>query len=181
MILALGMVTTPANAVRRQVVRTTMLHNSKSLRRGRVAFRFVVGCGPAGGCATEMKALHDDMVALDALDGSAVSEHGPHCACVEKTSEWFKYALRKWPQASFYAKTEDDTYTHIDALLLELVQLGRRPNLAYGKWGTCAMPDTPTQGVHVPPPKGQDFRRWGKAQSKIRRIGYQVMSSFARK
>ena len=67
-------------------------------------------------------------MSLDALDGSAVSEHGPTCACLEKTTEWFRYAVAKWPYASYYGKTEDDTYIHIDALIFELTCLSRHGN-----------------------------------------------------
>jgi hypothetical protein len=173
--LALGILTTPSNSARRHIIRSTMLQSSKAVRRGHVVFRFVVGCSSGAGCESAMNMLKDDMLVLDALDGSAVSDHGPNCACLEKTTEWFKYAVQRWPQARFYGKTEEDTYIHIDAMLFELTRLGARHNLAFGKWSTCAMPDLPVKEVeHVPPPRGQDYRKWGRKQSKTNSIGFQV-------
>ena len=172
--LALGMVTAPESAARRDLVRKTMLASSRAVQEGSVVFRFLVGCGPGSGCKGPLNVHRKDMLALSALDGPAVSEHGPHCACIEKMGEWFKYALRQWPSAQYYGKTEEDAYVHIDGIVHELIKLGQKhTNLAFSKWGTCSMPPEPRRNEHTPPPRGTDYRIWTRARSKVERIGFQ--------
>ena len=172
-LLALGMVVSPNNEAKRKIVRHTMLQ-ADSVRSGLAAFRFVIGCGPGAGCERghSRVAPAADVLAVAALDGAEVSEHGPHCACVEKTVEWFKFALGRWPRASFYGKTEDDTYVHVDGLVYELTRLLQRrtSNLVLGKMSVCAMPDAPRATMRRPPHRGVDYRNHGDAATPV---GYQ--------
>ena len=82
----------------------------------------------------------DMLLANDTLDGPAA---GKQCACIEKMHFWFVHALRRWPHAQFFAKTEDDTYVNVEQLLYDLQRPGVRdaPNLVYGLLNTCASPD----------------------------------------
>ena len=114
-LLALGMVIAPSNEAKRALVRRTMLQ-ARCVLDGSVVFRFLVGCAAGGGCRRESRPLREDTLALPSLDGPEVASHGPHCACTEKTFDWMQHALRTWPTAAFFGKTEDDTYVHLDGL-----------------------------------------------------------------
>ena len=65
------------------------------------------------------------------------------CPAAEKNILWMQYALRTWPHATFYGKTEDDTFVHLDMLTMELERLltQRVPNIVYGLFGICSMPN----------------------------------------
>ena len=55
-----------------------------------------------------------------------------HCSCTQKTKWWFKYALNKWPQSLFYAKTEDDTFIHYEKLMYDLSFINPNSDTMYG-------------------------------------------------
>ena len=119
--LALGMVASAPAVGRRAAVRHTML--SGDLADG-VAFRFLLGSVEAHRTALrEEQQVHGDLLLLrDALDGGDVSIH---CSCIEKMHLWFVHALKRWPDARWVGKTEDDTYTNLPQLLFDL----RRPSV----------------------------------------------------
>eukprot|EP00308_Calcidiscus_leptoporus_P008797 CAMPEP_0119352714 /NCGR_PEP_ID=MMETSP1334-20130426/1966_1 /TAXON_ID=127549 /ORGANISM="Calcidiscus leptoporus, Strain RCC1130" /LENGTH=477 /DNA_ID=CAMNT_0007365817 /DNA_START=95 /DNA_END=1528 /DNA_ORIENTATION=- len=154
--LALGMICSPDGFQRRVQVRTTMLLVGQSAGDSLVAFRFVVGgelLRPHAGRAGEMEemgrlqrqieseaAAHGDLVILpNAIDGGGRG-HNKQCACIEKLHAWYQHALRAWPAASWYGKTEDDTYVNIRALLFDLRRLARRDRspVYYGLMAVCS-------------------------------------------
>ena len=147
--LAIGMVVAPFNFERRDLARATMLQY-EDVRDGAIAFRFVLGSAvrpkhdnsETTQLETQLRqelSTHTDVVVVDALDGKSVDTQ---CACTEKTVGWMQYALRRWPHATYYAKTEDDTYINLRTLLLDLRRLHseRRPNVLYGLFDLCGMP-----------------------------------------
>jgi len=159
LLLAIGMVIAPHNAVKRQLVRDTMLR-ARTVQSGETVFRFLIGC-PSGENCGAGKELEDDVLRLSAVDGAEVSAHGPHCACTEKTSEWLKYAVARWPSAAFYGKTEDDAYVALDGLAAELARLHEAalPHVLYGKMSSCSMPREPRpQPPGLALPREGDFR-----------------------
>ena len=151
--LALGMVSAPHNFERRRSVRRDML-DLASVRTGVLIFRFLLGhvlpkarfvFGSLGEFHNET-ARFSDMLMLDTLDGPGPNKQ---CSCLEKTVSWFQYAVRQWPIATFYGKTEDDAYVQLRSLELELRRLqteGRR-YLVYGSMNLCAMPSRPQPDV----------------------------------
>lgn len=158
-ILAIGMNAAPFNWAKRQLVRSTMLIHPAVLDQ-RIIFRFVVGsmlirkkskaitasktsqADWGEGVArlhAEIKAFAD-IAQLEAIDGPGVAME---CPAAEKTILWMQYALKHWPHARFYAKTEDDTYLHFGALEADLLRLSDAPplpNVLYGLMGICSMP-----------------------------------------
>lgn len=109
--LAVGMVSTAGALGHRQRVRETVFH---TLVAAEVAWRFIVGANGGGRVRDEPP----DVLAWSA-DGAA---HSKQCSCSEKTRWWFGFAIRRWPNASWVAKTEDDTYLHLG----KLADFGRR-------------------------------------------------------
>ena len=118
----MGMVIGPFNFEKRSQVRQTMLQ-SGAVRRGAVAWRFVVGLEALATSEKkdrlmrEASQLDDILLLPEVLDGASVAMP---CSCTEKTYAWFTFALRHWPLARWIAKTEDDTYTNLDQLLSDL-------------------------------------------------------------
>lgn len=151
----------PFNWAKRNAVRATMLKHDAILS-GRIVFRFVIGDllipkaprskGILRGEPSETRWSNDksalareiasyrDIVQLDAIDGPGVAME---CPAAEKTIQFIRFALRSWPSALYYGKTEDDTYVSVGALELELTRLFnlRLPNVLYGLFGVCAMPN----------------------------------------
>lgn len=156
--LALGMNAAPFNLVKRNLVRTSMLRH-KAVLEGRIVFRFVIGrmlvakvprprsndAHPDVSLEAKKSALqgeiatYGDVVQLDAIDGPGVAME---CPAAEKNIVWLQYALRTFPKASYYGKTEDDTFVNLDMLELELLRLSalRVSNVVYGLFGICSMP-----------------------------------------
>lgn len=138
-VMALGMVSGPANTMARHRVRSTMLQ-LPSFRSGSVAFRFVVGARAVATACEPSDGNNADMLLVDGvLDGAPVNKQ---CSCIEKVHYWFVWALRRWPRAQFYAKTEDDTYVNIEQLRFDLARPAVRTaaHLIYGLLNICASP-----------------------------------------
>ena len=63
------------------------------------------------------------------------SDHRPndkHISCIQKVRWWYSYALEKWPNAKYFAKTEDDTYVEINKLIFDLKYLDSTSRVVYG-------------------------------------------------
>lgn len=154
-ILAMGMVIAPFSSERRAQVRATMLQYDPVLK-GSTVFRFVIGremptlekqLGSQRSAAalqelTRESATHGDIAMVDALDGKGVSVA---CSCGEKQTAWVRYALRRWPNAHFIGKTEDDTYLQLATLEAELRTLTSARNVMYGYMTLGVMPTRPTR------------------------------------
>lgn len=142
--LCLGMLISPhlSNSFL-EVIRNAMLARPAV---GDVVFRFVVGGDlPNNTQSDVMKALAEkrrsrDVVVLESALDALPARAARNCACLEKLHGWFVYALQHWPQATYYAKTEDDTYINLAALLFDLrrpaVQFASR--LVYGLMGVAS-------------------------------------------
>ena len=128
--LAVGMVSTIGASSHRQRVRETVFH---TLAAAEVAWRFVVGAN-----GDRARDEQPDVLAWSA-DGAA---HSKQCSCSEKTRWWFGYAIRRWPSASWVAKTEDDTFLHLGKLLFDLARTAMRsqPFTMYGLLNMCTCP-----------------------------------------
>lgn len=126
--LAVGMVSTAGALGHRQRVRETVFH---TLVAAEVAWRFIVGANGGGRVRDEPP----DVLAWSA-DGAA---HSKQCSCSEKTRWWFGFAIRRWPNASWVAKTEDDTYLHLGKLLFDLSrsELRSQPFTMFGLMNLC--------------------------------------------
>ena len=72
-------------------------------------------------------ANHGDVVTLPMPIGST-------CTCAELTHAWFAHATATWPEARYYAKSEDDVYVQLPALAFELVRLPVRRVVADMLW-----------------------------------------------
>jgi hypothetical protein len=107
--LAVGMVSSLGKAQQRDRVRQTIFDSPVA---SRVAWRFIVGNNSA---RREPDAVPD--VLAFSTDGGSSSKH---CSCSEKTRFWFAYALRRWPDVRWIAKSEDDTYLHLGKLMYDL-------------------------------------------------------------
>ncbi|KAL1508033.1 hypothetical protein AB1Y20_007629 [Prymnesium parvum] len=120
-VLALGVVTAPANAARRRWLRhTTQLHTG-----GAIVQRFLVGTDRWGPSLAEEAARTRDILLVEARDGSAAS-------CVEKSFAWWLLALSLFPRAEYIAKTDDDSFNN----LRQLHHAVRRfpPGMVYAGW-----------------------------------------------
>ena len=130
--LVLGMVCDPMRAARREYIRGTML---SSIPPAVLAFRFLVGGElilPERGADTtpllqelkvEAERFGDLWVLPHVLDGPACNKQ---CSCIEKQHAWFTRALREWPDALWFGKTEDDCYINLRQLLFDLDRLEPR-------------------------------------------------------
>ena len=88
-----------------------------------------------------MKDTHTPLLA-DELAVPIASHFRPNyhqCSCFQKTRWWFAHALTRWPHATYYAKTEDDTFIHMGKLLQDLSrpELISNDRLLYGLLNTC--------------------------------------------
>ena len=111
---------------------------SGSLTRN-LAFRFLLGAASTSRprraevaiLEEEHRRFGDLLLMANALDGGGVHKD---CSCIEKTHDWFVHALREWPSARWYGKTEDDTYVNVPQLLSDLQRksLLRHQHVVYG-------------------------------------------------
>lgn len=60
---------------------------------------------------------HHDMLGL------TLGRNSSACVLAELTHAWFAHALRAWPSARYYAKTEDDVYVQVGLLRFDLARL----------------------------------------------------------
>ena len=130
MLLALGVVSAPQHAWRREWLRRSIKQFSEAGPRG-LLVRFVLGSRGHQLCdelAAESR-THSDMAMVDAHDNRAVG-------CVAKAFAWYELALRAFPAASFIAKTDDDSFNVWPNLQTVLLRLSREPSAAhaYGGW-----------------------------------------------
>lgn len=106
--LAVGMVMSPFNFERRGLMRDIIVRY-EAVVAGTVAFRFVIGnavrpracCEDESRLRHELRAQHEDMVVVDALDRRSIHTQS---SCTETIFEWLQHVLRSWPRAAFYAK-----------------------------------------------------------------------------
>jgi len=126
-LLVLGIMTAPRNAYRRLWYRNTTLPAGPAIR-----LQFVLGTegyspDVCSALANETS-RHRDMVFVDAVDNGALG-------CIEKTLFWLIQAVREYPSALWFAKTDDDSFNHYGNLevLLRSPPFTRRP-FVYGGW-----------------------------------------------
>lgn len=152
--LVMGMIASSHNRFARELVRETML----SVVAPSTVFRFVIGQSPEGEGPGDEQSL--DMFVVEGVhDGGNVAKQ---CVCIHKTHEWFSYASHRWKKATYYAKTEEDTYINLPQLLHDL----HRPevlnvqDLMYGLIGICSQWVLPSSGNPRPanPPKTACWR-----------------------
>ena len=107
-LLALGIISAPANSVRRAWIRR---HVKLASNAAWLAARFVLGNSTA---VDDGEAQHIDVLFVDAVDNPInVAAHKAHFSTVgivRKTLLWYMHAVHKWPRASFVAKCDDDTF-----------------------------------------------------------------------
>ena len=132
--IVLGIITSPSAATRRDAARLTWLRDS-SIISGDVAYRFVIGesASSCAGASTDLAAA--DIVRVQAPD--CAKWHG-----AAKVHAWFKLALKVFPRAQWFGKTEDDGMLWPSALHADLKALEQRSPRAqyYGvlSWqGSC--------------------------------------------
>lgn len=148
-LLAIGVITAPANAVRR----TRMRRARSRLLRDRLCactFGFVLGrrewiehsLRPV---LQAEQASHADLIHVRAHDGLAGSHGGR--AVAEKALAWFVYAA-KHSRAQFVGKLDDDTMPNLPRLLAELTALPDPHSAYYGVhvyrlWEWSKQPSSP--------------------------------------
>eukprot|EP00966_Prymnesium_polylepis_P327122 7382989-Prymnesium_polylepis.2 len=126
-LLALGVLSAPSNTARRRWLRDTQRAFARRLRHS-ILLKFVFGSRAMkpSSCARLLQEAADDHVFVEAYDNSAVG-------CVDKAFAWFDAALRAYPAATFIAKADDDSTTHLWSLEALLLQLRHAP-LVYAGW-----------------------------------------------
>ena len=126
-LLALGVLSAPPNTARRRWLREAQRAFARRLRHS-ILLKFVFGSRAMkpSTCARLLQEAAGDHVFVEAYDNSAVG-------CVDKAFAWFDAALRAYPAASFIAKADDDSTTHMWSLEALLSQLRHAP-LVYAGW-----------------------------------------------
>ena len=117
LLLALGIISTPADRTTRDNIRRTWLRD-RAFRDGRAAGRFVFGSSTcAHTAADDEQRVHGDVAFVNASD--CAPWHAGH-----KVHAWYQHALRHFT-AQFYAKAEDDSLVSVGRLLRDLSMLSR--------------------------------------------------------
>ena len=131
-LLVLGVISAPANRVRRDWIRaaTTSYYEAGIIQRFVVGERATTGdqsapwlCNIAAEC----------MVAKDILTVDAIEQNSADC--VEKSFRWWVRSPAAFPHAAFIGKTDDDSYNHATNLhgLLSSVRM-RGLDCVYAGW-----------------------------------------------
>jgi len=125
-LVALGIVSAPANDGRRRWLRST--HRAFAVRlRHNILPRFIFG-------TTELEPSRCDQLLQEADDHFFVNAYdNPQVGCVDKTFAWFAAALRVFPATAFIAKCDDDSMTHLwnlEALGLQM----KHASFIYAGW-----------------------------------------------
>ena len=155
-VLDMGVITAPANGMRRQRIRRTRDTMLAHGERCAVTLTFLLG-SPSFFTRYERDLIdterrsHDDLLLLRAHDGAAASaeSHGGR-AVAEKALAWFIYAANH-TSADYVAKVDDDTLVNLPRLVGELRAVT----------ATVPHPEHAHYGVHL-------FRLWDWSKQPVR-------------
>ena len=121
--LVLGVMTAPAAKQNRRNLRE--LSHSEPGRRGARAV-FVLGDCACARNGTVMEAAHHRDIVYVKSDDCRPWHRAP------KVFAWFQFAVRRWPRASWYGKSEDDGMTRLSSLMRDLRALDSTEPWYYG-------------------------------------------------
>ena len=133
-LLAIAVLSSAAHGARRSAIRRTWFALSGDHRLGTANVLACFGVGSAAqGAAAQLEreiAMHGDMLLLNATD---VASAGSLAGSMYETSfGWWLTAARRFPNAAFLAKTDDDSYVYIPRLTAYLSTLTCAPSLVFG-------------------------------------------------
>ena len=131
MLLALGVISDPGGRLRRSWIRQSTsafrCTNREPCLHSLIAQRFVIGTvsGSVGHARARCDALlpeaerHRDLFFVNAVDGPVEEGRWARLAdagCIDKSFAWYEAALSRFPQATYLAKTDDDSFNHLPNL-----------------------------------------------------------------
>jgi hypothetical protein len=121
--LVLGIMASPEHHVLREAIRKTWLQRKPPS----VKVRFVIGASRPVSCCQH---CHKEARKFGDIAFVNTSDCSPVFAS-QKVHRWYKFAIQRFPTASFYAKAEDDSMLHLSGIMGDLQAVSSRMAVDY--------------------------------------------------